>query len=455
MSYTKIKRLNPENKEFAGMLLAVCLPIIFQNFIGASVNLIDSIMVGRLGDIAVASVGLSNQVFFILNLIMLGISSGIAIFMTQYWGKKDYEGLHKSIAFGFVIIFPIMILATCIALIVPGSIISIFTPDRSVIIEGAKYLRVVSLSYIPIAVSVFLGYALRSTDRVKYSVYVTFFALVLNVILNYFLIFGIWIFPELGIVGAAIATVIARYIQLIMLLLIIYGKKMPVAITELTSLKFNLGFIKRFIKTSGNVLLNEVLFGIGTALLFAVYGLIGTDIVAGANIAKTIENLVWIFFWSFCAAASVSIGKLIGSEEYKKAQRYAWKFIITGTVSGIVLSGLLLILTNPLLSLFNVSESAISAARIYIILFAIFILIRGPLKILTGGVLRAGGDTTFVLLWDVIPLWITLVVLYVCTENSNISVTVVFLLAISYEMIKVIPTLLRIKSGEWKNNLVS
>jgi len=455
LGYCKIKRFDPENKEFAGMLFAVCLPIIFQNYISVSVNLIDSIMVGRLGDIAVASVGLSNQVFFILNLVMLGVASGIAIFMTQYWGKRDYIGLHKSIVFGLVIVIPIMLVATCIAMLVPGYILSIFTPDNAVVIEGIKYLRIVSLSYIPMAVSIFLGYALRSTDRVKYSVYVTFLALALNVILNYFLIFGIWIFPELGIVGAAIATVVARYIQVIILLLIIYGKKMPVAITEISSLKLNSGFMKRFIKTSGNVLLNEVIFGTGTALLFAVYGRMGTDIVAGANIARTMENMVWIFFWSFCAAASVSIGKLLGAGENDKAQRYAMKFIFTGTVAGIMLSGLLLMLTNPLLGLFKVSESAINAARIYIIIFSLFILIRGPLKILTGGVLRAGGDTAFVLLWDVIPLWVTLAVSYICVEQFNISVTVVFLLAIGYETIKVIPTLLRIKRGKWRNNLVN
>ena len=336
----------------------------------------------------------------------------------------------------------------------PDKILSIFTHDIAVISEGSRYLSIVSLSYVPIAISIFLGYALRSVDLVKYSVYTVFITLFINVVLNYFLIFGIWIFPELGIVGAALATNIARYTQIIVLIVLIYSKNMPIAIKSFSPFKINKSFFVRFAKTSGIVFLNEALYGIGAALLFSVYGRISTEVVAGANIANTIEKLVWIFFWSFCAAASVSVGKLIGAQQYDKAKRYANMFIVTGIIAACLLSIILLSLKAPILSLFKVSFDAKNYADIYLIIFSIFILIRGPIKILTGGVLRAGGDTTFVMLWDVIPLWITLAVCYVYINITQLNILIIFLAVIGYELVKVVPTLYRVKSGKWINYLV-
>ena len=443
-----------ENKEFLRMLIAICVPITAQYFVSALVNLIDSVMVGTLGDIAVASVGLSNQMFFIFNLLMLGVASGVAIFMTQYWGKSDIEGLHKSIAFGLIVILPAISIGTIFTHFMPEKVLSIFTSDLQVIEQGSRYLQIVSLSYIPIAVSIFLGYALRSTDMVKYSVYIVFCTLFINVVLNYFLIFGKWVFPELGIEGAAIATCIARYFQVMVLIIVIYAKNMPIAIKSLSAFKINISFFIKFAKTSGIVFLNEALYGIGAALIFSVYGRIGTDVVAGATIAKTVENLIWIFFWSLCAAASVSVGKLIGAQEYDKAMRYAKKFIITGLIFSVFLSILLFAIKKPVLSFFQISNEARSWANLYLILFSVFILIRGPVKILTGGVLRAGGDTTFVMLWDVIPLWVVLLICYIYMFFFRPAVFAIFIIVTSYELIKVIPTLKRIKSGKWMNNLV-
>lgn len=443
-----------ENTEFIKMLISICVPITSQYFVNALVNLIDSVMVGSLGDIAVASVGLSNQMFFIFNLLMLGVASGIAIFMTQYWGKQDIEGLHKSMAFGLIIIVPIIVIGSTITHFMPDKILSIFTPDMIVISEGSRYLSIVSLSYVPIAISIFLGYALRSVDLIKYSVYTVFITLFINVVLNYLLIFGIWIFPELGIVGAAIATNIARYIQVIILIVLIYSKNMPVAIKSFAPFKISRSFFGRFAKTSGIVFLNEALYGIGAALLFSVYGRISTEVVAGVNIANTIEKLVWIFFWSFCAAASVSVGKLIGARQYDKAKRYANKFIVTGLIAAGALSVLLWLLKAPILSLFNVSSDAKYFANIYLILFSVFILIRGPIKILTGGVLRAGGDTTFVMLWDVIPLWITLAGCYIYINTAEPNIFIIFLVVLGYELVKVLPTIQRVKNGKWVNYLV-
>jgi len=455
MKNNVIKLINSnENKEFVRMLISICIPITAQYFVSALVNLIDSVMVGKLGDVAVASVGLSNQMFFIFNLIMLGVASGVAIFMTQYWGKKDIGGLHRSMAFGLIIIVPTILIGTIFIYFMPEKVLSIFSNDSLVIYEGSKYLKIVSLSYLPMSISLFLGYALRSIDMVKYSVYSVFLALFINVVLNYLLIFGIWIFPQLGIVGAAIATNIARYVQVVLLIIIIYAKQMPVAIKSFSAFKINFTFFKRFAKTSGIVFINETLYGVGAALVFSILGHIGTEIVAGANIARTVENLIWIFFWSLCAAASVSVGKLIGAKEYDKAKRYAYKFIATGSVVAVILASVLIVLRPSILSLFDVSTTAKDTANIYLILFSVFILIRGPIKILTGGVLRAGGDTTFVMLWDVIPLWITLLICYVYAKTLLPSITVIFTLVIGYELVKVIPTLRRIKSGKWMNYLV-
>ncbi len=443
-----------ENKEFSKMLIKICIPIILQNLINVSVNLIDTVMVGQLGDVSVAAVGLGNQVYFVLNLVMFGVSSGVAVFMAQYWGKKEIRGIHKSIGLGLSILLPIMLVATICSLVFPKAILLFFVTDMDTVAEGARYLSIVSISFIPTAFILLMNYALRSTENVKLPLVTTFIALGTNVVLNYLLIFGIWIFPKLGVLGAALGTVIARYLQLTIIVAVVYGKKMPVAFKIKEAFSLSKGLYKKFASTAGYVFLHDSLFGVGSALFFTVFGKISIQAVAAVNIAKTVENFIWIFFWSFTAAASVSIGKLIGAEEYKKAQRYSYKFIVLGAAVGAILALGLLAVVNPIMSLFNISQATQDMTVLYLTIFAAFIVIKGVLKVLSSGVFRAGGDAKFAFLWDVVPLWAVLAVSYVMGVVLKLDIKILFFVIIGYDFIRIIPMVTRLKKGKWINNLV-
>lgn len=443
-------------RAFLRTILAIGLPIILQNFISAAVHMIDMMMVGQLGVNALAAVGLCNQIYVLLNLIILGFASGFAVFMAQYWGSQNRSGLHQSIVFGLVLLLPVILIIALLIRLFPESIIQLFTTDSNVIQSGGQYLRIVVFSYIPAALCIFLGYALRSVNLIKYAVFTTIIALVINVALNYLLIFGIGPFPAMGVRGAALATVLARCIQIALLIILIYVKKTPVAIHHRPSLHMEPSLRQRYFKTTGHVLLNETLYGIGALLLVKVFAQMGTDVLAGTNAARAVENMVWIFFWSLCAAASVSIGHLIGAGKRDQAQRYAYQFIFTGLWVSMLLASILLITTPAVIRLFgDLSIASTTAAHQYLWIFAGVILIRGPIKILTGGVLRAGGDTRFVMLWDVIPLWTTFIVCYVLVQQGTAPTWLIFLFALGYELVKAIPTLMRVFRQRWIHNLVN
>lgn len=445
-----------ENKEFFKLLFTLSIPIIIQNLFNSSVNLVDTMMVGQLGDTAVAAVGLSNQVYFIYNLFYFGIASGASIFIAQFWGKKDLEGIHRSIGTAVAIIIPISLIFMGASVFAPRWILSLFAPDETAVLNlGAQYLPIVACSYTVNGISFLYATAHRNTENAKLPLYSTTLALTINVILNYLLIFGIWIFPEMGVRGAALATTIARVFDIIFLLSITYIKKTPIASKIKELFNFSLKYLSKFIKTSLPVFLTEALWGFGTTLYFAIYGRISTDLVAAVNISKTIENFFLIFFWGFAAATAAMLGKLIGEHQEDKAQRFARKCIVLGLITGVVLGIALFFIKDPVLSLLKVSKNAIEISHLYLLFISIFMIFRGTSPIITVGILRSGGDTTRAFKYEVIPLWLVCLPL-ACLVGLvfKMPLWVLFAVISFYEILRFVPSLYRALSGKWVNNLV-
>jgi len=451
-----------ETKDFLSILFRLSLPVIFQNVLHSLVNLIDAIMVESLGNVALSGVGLGNQVYFIIHLIIFGVASGISVFISQYWGNQDLKGIHKSMGLGFAILMPILVLATILVIAFPVQVLMLFTTDKDILVEGAKYLRVVSISYIFSGITMILGQSLRSTENVLVPFLSTVASLAINVFLNAMLIYGIWIFPKLGIVGAGLATAIARVIETIILLVVIYTKSSPVAFKIKNAFSFTKEFIIRFFKTSSFVILTETLWGFGTTLFFAAYGRVSggsnviQEVVAAVNVSKTIENLVLVFYWGFAAASAVTVGKFIGQNMFQKARRYAYRFILTGLIAGVILGTTLFIISNPVLSFFDdMSPNARNYARIYITMFSIFLFLRGSCAITTVGILRSGGDTIVAMLIDIVPLYlIVLPAMFISAIVFKFSPIVLFIIAMSYDLLRFAPSLIRILGNKWMKNVV-
>ena len=245
-----------KNREFLNGLIRIAMPIALQNFLTSLLNMIDTMMIGSLGDLSVAAVGLANQMFFILSLVIFGISSGASIYIAQYYGKKDNESIRTTIAYALMLCMCIAVVITAASLIVPEFCIGIFTNDKAVIKEGASYLRIAAWCYPLFAISFPFAVTLRSVEKPKIPLIFTAGALVVNTCLNYILIFGKFGFPSLGVRGAAVATLTARGVELILFLVYLYVKDRKL-VPRLKNFVIDKLYFSRFIKTALPVILND------------------------------------------------------------------------------------------------------------------------------------------------------------------------------------------------------
>jgi len=222
------------DRAFLRELLVIAIPISFQQLIMASLNMIDVIMVGQLGETAIAALGLANQVFFVLILILFGTTSGMAIFTAQYWGKREIEPIRKVLGMSLLVSMAVALVFSILALLIPESVLGFYTNDSAVIELGSSYLRIVGFSYIPVAVTTAYIAVLRSIQLIRMAVIATVSALVFKTILGYGLIFGVGGLPALGVRGAAIGTAAGWTLELVLLIVLVYAQKTPLAANPLT-----------------------------------------------------------------------------------------------------------------------------------------------------------------------------------------------------------------------------
>ncbi len=393
------------DKEFWKLLLALALPIALQNLLSSSLAIIDNLMIGRLGDIAVASVGVSAQVAQLVNISLFGITSGGTIFAAQYWGKKDYEGIRRTYGLVMISCAVVSLLAAILISTFPKVVLGFYTNSQSIIAEGSKYLRIAAFSYVGIAVNLGFCTILRSTEEVKLPVISNLISVFVNVVFNALLIFGLFGFPKLGIQGAAIATVIASLVNPIFIFLISYLKRYILRASLKQMFTFPKGFVRKFFSISLPVFFNEAMWALGVAGVNMVYGRMGESNIAALTITKTVENLAFVLMIGLCNACGVLIGKNIGKEDYDTAHTYAKRFTLLVPALCILIGGSIILWRSPILSLFSLSAEAKHAAMFLLFVFGMEMPLRNIPYISIVGIFRAGGDTKKGMLFDVSFLW--------------------------------------------------
>lgn len=397
----------PKTKDhFFYSLIYIALPIALQNLAVSSVNMLDTIMVGKLGATELAAVGLANQVWFLLMLFMFGSSTGAGVFIAQYWGKKDIKGIKKTAGLSMMLGLSAALLFMLASIFIPERIISLYSKDREVIRLGAVYLKNVAISYPITALSFTLSLTLRSVEKVRLPLFATVISLIINASLNYILIFGKMGFPAMGVAGAAYATVIARFIEALIVLIGAYVLKSPPAgkFKELTN--WDSAFILRFVKIAAPVIINEILWSLGITFYNAVMARVGTDAIAAYNVTNTISQLAMVVFMGSANAAAVMIGKRIGEGDRPTAFAWAKLFAVFSPLSGIFI-GLLVAPTAFILPyLFSLKpEPLAQAAKMIFVLAAIIPLKAFNLHVVVG-ICRAGGDTRFGAFFDLFGVWL-------------------------------------------------
>ena len=264
------------DKDFFRAMLRIAVPVAFQQLITAGLNMIDVLMVGQLGETPVAGLGLANQIFFLLILFLFGVTSGMSIFTAQFWGKGDTEQIHHVLGICLMIAVSVAALFTLAATLIPERLMSFYTEDRTVIKLGSDYLRIVGLSYVFTAICVSYISVLRSITQVTLTVIVVVLALALKTVLAYLFIFGIAGLPALGVRGAALGTCSGWVFECILLLILVYVRKMPLAAHPFSLFSFERRFLSKVLRTSMPAAINEVLWSVGITTYNAVYARIGT-----------------------------------------------------------------------------------------------------------------------------------------------------------------------------------
>lgn len=392
------------DRAFWRTMLPLALPIALQNLLMTSFRLVDTLMIGKLGDVSIAAVGLAGAASFLLELIMFGIASGSAVFMAQYHGAKDKDGILR--AFGTMLAFalPIALVFATFIFTCPTFFMRILTNEEALIAEGTKYLRFACFSFPALAVTQAMSMVLRSTENVRVPMIASGVAAILNAILNYVFIFGKLGLPAMGVAGAGLATSLAAISSPVMIALISRRQK-NILVAPLKKIFAIKGFVRLFWSRALPVLLNEGFWALSIVGLNMVFGRMGTDNYAALTIFRTVENFGFVFFMGICNACNILVGKTIGAGDFELSKNYARRFIKLIPVLGIPLGLLLVLLRVPVLSLFDISETAFRTAEWLLIIYAIDINVRNIPYITVVGIFRAGGDTRIGLLADMLVMY--------------------------------------------------
>lgn len=398
-----------KDKSFYKSFFALTLVIAMQNLIVFSVNLADNVMLGAYSEYALSGVALVNQIQFMLQMLIAGLGEGVVIMCSRYWGSRNISPIKKVISIAMSCGIVIAVLMFIFVFFFPQTALGLFTKDAGVISEGVKYLSIICFSYVFFAITNILIASLRSVETVKIGFVISLSTLCVNVCLNYILIYGNFGAPELGVRGAAIATLIARIIETIVVLVYVFriDQKIKICIRDFFS--YDMVIIKNYVKVTLPVFLANSIWGLNQGVQTSILGHMGQASIAANSISTTIFQIVSVLAYGSASATSVIIGKTIGEGNVHKVKSYAKTMQVLYLCIGIVTGLALFLLKDVVLSFYDISESSRALALQFMTVLSITVVGTSYQMPALTGVVRGGGDTTFVLYNDLIFIWLVVI----------------------------------------------
>lgn len=436
-------------KEFYKKFLVIGIPLMIQQLVSSSLNFIDNLMIGRLGTDYIASVGFANSVYRILDLIIFGICSGMGVFIAQYYGKRNFELIRKILGLMVRAAFAVSMLFALVAFFKADFIIEIFSKDSEVLRIGTSYLKVVVPCYIFYSISSSMGFSLRAMGLTKFPMISASIGVATNTFFNYCLIYGNLGFPRLEEKGAAIATILARFVEMCIILTIIYKKDFNLKGKLESYLHIPKNLIKEIIKVSSPVIFTEMLWILGIISLSVAYAKLGTVQSACVQIADVISAISAILFMGISNAASVIIGHTIGSGDKNKVIAYSKQIILVAFGMATFSFILVQLLTGNIIALYKLSPDIALLAEKTLRVYGIFVFFKMVNWAILIGLFRAGGDTKVAFYLDILPLWLYGVPLAFIGAYFKVPIFILIGLAESCEVIKLIFALWRYKTLCW------
>lgn len=446
---TKLKT----QSDFTSKLVSLVLPITFQQFMLALVSASDALMLGKLSQNALSAVALASQISFVQSLFLAALTIGLSILLAQYWGKKDTEAVSKIFCYGLKISAILSLLFSIVAFIFPAELMQIFTNEKDLIFDGAKYLKVVSFSYFLTGISQIFLCLFKNCERAFQSSLISSVGVVANIIFNAIFIFGLFSFPALGIAGAALATICAKIIELTWCILDFkFKSQINFQIKHL--IRNDIIFVRDFWKYTFPVLGNEIVWGVGFTMYSVIMGHLGSDAVAANSITNIAKNLIACFCIGLGSGGGILVGIELGKGNLEHAKLCGEKLchlaIFLGTISGILFIPLSFLIT----SFANLSETANEYLKWMLLMCSYYMLGKSINSTTIAGIFCAGGDSKFGFICDSITMWCVTVPLgFFAAFVLKLPVLAVFFIVNLDEIVKLPAVYQHYKKYRWVKNI--
>lgn len=398
------------DKPFWRVTARLALPVAIQNVLTSSFQLVDTMMVSRLGDVTLSAVGMAAQWGWLVALLGFGLCSGMSVFVSQYWGIQDLKGIRRVLGMSLMTCLLLSLAFFAVALAAPTAVVRLFNQDPAVLEVGSRYLSIVCFSYPAVALTNVLSTVLRNTERVRLPMYVSAVTTVVNAVVNYGLIFGKFGLPELGVAGAAIATCISSWLGPVLLILLsaLERNLLIGPIREL--LNFGSKNLALFFRRTVPVILNEGFWALGILLLNMIYSNQGYEYYAGVTIFRTFSDLAFAFYVGLGNACVIMVGKSVGQGKIQRSIQDATRFSVLVPLTGLLIGLLTILFRYPLISIFSsgdtLSPLTLQTALSVTVFCSLEVMFRNVSYVHVVGVFRSGGDTLHGMAYDLGSLWI-------------------------------------------------
>lgn len=441
-------------KEFYRSIKKVALPVTVQSILQAVLSLIDQIMIGSLGSASIAGVGLAAKFISLFSVTITAIVTVAGIMIAQYKGNQSKEGINNSFFSNLYFSLMVAILFIFLSLAFPSQIMRLYSKDYATINQATVYLRIMTIGFIPQTITLIFSALLRNMEAAKFSMIASGISVIVNTILNYLFIFGVGIFPEMGVAGAALATGISRIIELAIIIALFLKCKRQKGV----QLKFVFTFEKSFIKKIGYVitpiLLCEFLWSLGENVYAIIYGHIGTEACAAMTLTYPIQTIAIGALSGVSASAGIIVGESLGGGNNDKAYAESKSFVKITVFAAIVIGVLVSVFAGYYVKLFNVSEATRGVTVYILYAYSLVFCAKVINMVLGGGVLRSGGQTKYIMIIDMIGTWLIGVPLgYVTAYVLKLPIYYVYFILSMEEYVRVFLEVYVFRSKRWMKNI--
>jgi len=441
------------DRAFYQRLMTLSIPLVLQQLITASIQIVDNVMVGQLGEPAIGAVGVINQLFFVVIITSFGVMSGSTIYMAQYYGAKNENKLQQSFHFTMVAALLVGLISFFLFSYADDFLIGVFTQGIETTSLAKQYISIIRFGLFAFAISIAISSSLRVVGITKPILWISIATIVINTVLNAILIFGLFGFPALGVIGAAIATLIARVVEAVLSLWYLIYRQSVLRLDVLRLFRIEWTLAKAIIIIGLPLLFNEFFWSLGqTAYLFA-YSTRGDGALAAMNVTNTISQITFVLFQAIGAAAAVFVGNKLGENSLEEAQLNAQRLIFIATVFAVFIGIIQFATSFFVLDIYSVSEATKLAAQFNIRVNSLFVPLY-TMNVTMFFIIRSGGDTTSTFLMDSGFMWVIAVPIALSLAFfTTLPITTMFLIIQGTEFLKVGFAYHRFSKKKWVKNL--